>query len=138
MRQIGKIGFQSQQPRELPVFSESERTAIRRLFVSMQTNYLSAFMSCMDDDRVQQVWENSWMLAIQGKDPAVVEAAFSHCFSTHRKPFTKADFEHAYKALIPKAEHQRNHEALALPKTTWAARRAMAAKHLEKARDAVG
>ena len=76
------------------------------------------------------------MASIDGKRPKIVAKALTHCLDTHSKPFTRADFQQAYRALIPSAMHKRNKEALALPSKTWAERKEYAQSMIEKAKEA--
>ncbi len=126
---------QAPEPRE---YGEKETAIVAKLFDSMKANYGGLFLASLDDEKTQEIWERSWKATIAGKRTEVVAKALTHCLDTHEKPFTRADFQEAYRSLLPKAMHQRNRDALALPSKTFAERKAMAQAMLARARELIG
>lgn len=127
--------FQSPPAPAHPEYSESDTLIVKKLFESMKANYGALFLATLDDPETQRLWERSWMASITGKDPERVAQALTSCLDTHPRPFTRADFQTAYRSLIPRAAHQRNAAALALPSSTWQERREIAQKHITEARE---
>ena len=125
-------------PQENQEYGERETAIVKKLFESMKANYGGLFLSALDDQKTQAMWERSWMASIAGKSHELVAKALTHCLDTHSKPFARADFQQAYRALTPKAMHQRNKDALALPSSTYEDRRKDAQKHIAEARKALG
>jgi len=119
-----------------PKYGAEDTEIIKRLFQSMAANYGGLFLATLDDEKTQQIWERSWLASIDGKSLEYVAKALTYCLDTHNKPFTRADFQLAYKSLRPTAANRRNQ--LALPRRTKAESREIAERYLTEARGIIG
>ncbi len=118
-------------------YTESDKNLAQRLFAAMRINYGALFMSSLDNQKDQEAWERSWMASIHGKNPETAIKAIKHCMDTQPRPFTRADFQQAYRALMPKPANETRRQPLGLPKNTWQERKESGRKHLDKIKEIV-
>ena len=128
------INTQKAPAQEHPVYSEKDMAIAKKLFQSMKAQYGAIFTANLDDKATMDTWMRSWTASIRGKRTETVARALTHCLDTFPKPFTRADFQQAYRAFTPQAMHKRNKDALALPSKTWQERKAYGAEMIKKAK----
>lgn len=104
--------------------SDAAKARIDHLHRAMQANYGGLFTSRVTTTDELKAWESLWMAAFDGKKSESIILAVRACFAKYKVPFSIAEFHEAYRSTVAVCvAHQRNNEALALPKTTWAERK---------------
>ncbi len=109
---------------------------VKKLFEAMRANYGSAFLVSLDDPDTQLIWERSWLASIAGKRPEIAAKALTHCLNTQPRPFTRADFQEAYRSFIGSAA-QKVVKPRRLPKDTWIERKEKGMQDLLKIKESL-
>lgn len=128
------LSFQNPPAQKRQEYGERETAIVKFLFERMAVEYKGMFLAGLDDERAQEIWERSWMASIAGKNHERVAQALTHCLDNHTRPFTRADFQEAYRSLQDKPEHK-IYTVKRLPKNTWQERKEIAREYLDTAKE---
>lgn len=138
MKQAKDLIHKNTPSHEVPEPTESgEKEMAERLLKAMAINYGAIFKAELDSAQAQNLWVKSWTASLRGKNPDIVIKAIKHCMDTHPRPFTKADFQMAYRALKPGLANRTQQQPLGLPSKTWQEHKEIGRKHLAKIKEIV-